>query len=127
LDGSPKNCLYSRNQILASVPASLTLGLTFLRQPPWEIEPWKTILATNKPGGEPIGAPIMLVQGDADRIVPVEATKGLAAKLCARGETVDLRVLTDIGHLATSHEAVPEVVEWIASRFAGEPPSTTCT
>jgi pimeloyl-ACP methyl ester carboxylesterase len=122
-----KNCLYNRNQILASIPASLTLGLTFLRQPPWEIEPWRTILTTNRPGGAPIEAPILLVQGDADRIVPIEATGTLATNLCARGETVDLRVLTDIGHLATSHEAVPDVIEWIASRFAGESPSTTCT
>ena len=121
-----KNCLYSRNQILASVPASLALGLTFLRQPPWEIEPWKTILETNKPGGAPTAVPLLIVQGGADMIVPHDAAARLVTRLCARGETVDLRVLDGVGHLDTSKEAVPQVVDWIADRFAGKSPRTTC-
>jgi pimeloyl-ACP methyl ester carboxylesterase len=121
-----KNCLYSRNELLASVPAALTLGLTFLRQPPWKIEPWKTITAANTPGNAPTRAPILIVQGGADSIVPPGDTAKLAAKLCANGEKVDLRVLPGIGHLATSIEAIPYVVGWTADRFAGKPPPTTC-
>ncbi|HJR94686.1 MAG TPA: alpha/beta fold hydrolase, partial [Gaiellaceae bacterium] len=121
-----RNCLYTRNQILASVPASLTLGLTFLREPPWEIEPWKTILATNKPGGARTGAPLLILQGGADKIVPAAETARLTDRLCAQGETVELRVLPGVGHLRTSIEAVPEVVPWIADRFARRAATTTC-
>ena len=47
--GVARNCLYNQKQILASVPSALVLGLTFLRVPPWEIQPWKTILERNTP------------------------------------------------------------------------------
>jgi pimeloyl-ACP methyl ester carboxylesterase len=121
-----KNCLYSRNELLASIPAALTLGLTFLRQPPWKTEPWKTIAAANTPGNAATNAPILIVQGAADGIVPPDDTAKLAKKLCARGETVDLRVLPGAGHLETSAEAVPDVVGWIADRFTGKSPPSTC-
>ena len=44
-----RHCLYNREQILASVPSALVLGLTFLHTPPWEADPWKTILVQNTP------------------------------------------------------------------------------
>ena len=121
-----KNCLYNRNQILASVPAALALDLTFLHTPPWEAEPWKTIAETNAPGATRTNAPILIVQGDADKIVAPDVTARLVDTLCAEGETVDLRVLPRIGHLETGHVAAPDVLRWIADRFAGRRASTIC-
>ena len=122
-----KNCLYDQRQILASVPAALALDLTFLHTPPWEAEPWKTIAEENNPGATRTNAPILIVQGDADPIVAPDVTARLADKLCAQGETVELRVLGGVAHLDAGHVAVPGVVEWIADRFAGKPAATTCT
>lgn len=51
------------------VPASLALNLSFLHTPPWETEPWQTILENNNPGGTPTNAPLLIIQGDADPIV----------------------------------------------------------
>jgi alpha-beta hydrolase superfamily lysophospholipase len=121
-----KNCLYNTNQILASVPAALALDLTFLHTPLWEREPWKTILDTNTPGAGRTNTPMLIVQGDADTIVAPDITTRLAIKLCAEGETVDLRLLPGIGHLQTGHVAAPAVVQWIGDRFAGKPAPTTC-
>jgi acetyl esterase/lipase len=121
-----QNCLYNPKQILASVPAALALDLVFLRTPPWETEPWKTIFETNTPGAIPTGAPILVTQGDGDPIVPPEATAALVDRLCAQGETVHLRVLAGTGHLVSGQVAVPQVVEWIDERFAGRAPTTTC-
>lgn len=121
-----KNCLYNRNQILASVPAALALDLTFLHTPPWEAEPWKTIAETNAPGATRTNAPILIVQGGADKIVAPDVTARLVDTLCAEGETVDLRVLPRVGHLETGHVAVPDVLRWIADRFAGGRAPTTC-
>lgn len=67
------------------------------------------------------------IQGDADPIVAPDVTARLAHKLCAEGETVDLRILKGTAHLDAGHVAVPDVVRWIADRFAGKPPPTTCT
>jgi len=122
-----KNCLYTRNQILSSVPASLALNLTFLHTPPWEAEPWKTILEKNNPGGTRTNAPLLIVQGDADPIVAPDVTARLVARLCEAGETVALLVLKGTAHLDAGQVAVPVVVQWIADRFAGKPPPTTCS
>jgi alpha-beta hydrolase superfamily lysophospholipase len=121
-----KNCLYTKQQILASVPGSLALKLTFLHTPPWETEPWKTILVENNPGATRTNAPLLIIQGDADPIVAPDVTARLVDKLCAEGETVDLRVLKGTAHLDAGHVAVPYVVQWIADRFAGKPAPSTC-
>jgi len=47
-------------------------------------------------------------------------------ELCANGETVEALSYPGIGHVATSHEAAPDVVAWIADRFAGKPAPTSC-
>jgi alpha-beta hydrolase superfamily lysophospholipase len=121
-----KNCLYNPKQILASVPASLALDLTFLHTPPWETEPWKTIAEKNNPGAARTNAPILIVQGDADPIIAPDVTARLVDTLCSEGETVEFRVLKDIAHLDAGHVAVPDVLKWIDDRFAGRPAPTTC-
>jgi alpha-beta hydrolase superfamily lysophospholipase len=121
-----RNCLYTKQQILASVPGSLALKLTFLHTPPWQTEPWKTILVENNPGATRTNAPLLIIQGDADPIVAPDVTARLVDKLCAEGETVDLHVLKGTAHLDAGHVAVPYVVQWIADRFAGKPAPSTC-
>jgi predicted esterase len=108
------------------VPGSLALNITFLHTPPWETEPWETILEENNPGDTRTKAPILIIQGDADPIVAPEVTARLVDELCAEGDTVELLVLKGTAHLDAGHVAVPNVVEWISERFAGKPPSTTC-
>jgi pimeloyl-ACP methyl ester carboxylesterase len=122
-----RNCLYSQQQILASVPGALALNLTFLHTPPWETEPWATIAETNNPGATRTDAPLLIIQGDADPIVAPAVTTRLVDKLCAEGETVEFRVLEGVAHLDAGHIAVPDVVRWIADRFAGKPAPSTCT
>jgi len=122
-----RNCLYSQNQILGSLPGTLTLRLVFLHTPPWEAEPWKTIAEVNAPGHAPINAPLLVVQGAADTIVAPQTTEDLVRKLCQNGETVEFRLYPGVGHIATGHEAAPAVTAWIANRFAGKPAPTSCT
>jgi uncharacterized membrane protein HdeD (DUF308 family)/pimeloyl-ACP methyl ester carboxylesterase len=121
-----RTCLYSQGQLVGALPSSLLLGFTFISNPPWTTEPWKTIAEQNAPGGEAINAPILLVQGDADTIIPPGVTEKLGARMCGRGETVDLRLYPGIGHLATSEHAASDVAHWIADRFAGKTAPSTC-
>ena len=120
------HCLYNQKQVLASVPGALLLGLTFLHSRPGS-QPWRTIADKNTPGNAPTAAPILIVQGTADTIVAPEVTERLLHKLCAKGETVELRLYPGVGHLATGHEAAPAVLQWINDRFAAKPPPTSCT
>lgn len=122
-----QNCLYSQQQILASVPSALLLGFTFLHRPIWEAEPWKTIAKTNTPGAERIDVPVLIVQGGEDHIVDPKVTEQFAQQLCTQGETVALRLYPGVGHLNTGHDAAPDVAAWIADRFAGKPPPTRCS
>jgi hypothetical protein len=39
---------------------------------------------------------------------------------------INLRILPGTTHLDAGHVAAPDVVEWIADRFAGAPSPTTC-
>jgi pimeloyl-ACP methyl ester carboxylesterase len=118
-------CLYGR-EILASIPSALLLNLSFISSPPWQTEPWKTISRQNSPGATPIGVPVLITQGGADKVVPVAVTQRLAAKLCTQGETVDLRIYPSVEHLEAGIVVAPDVGAWIAGRFAGRPAPSTC-
>ena len=122
-----RNCLYNQRQILGSIPGSLALGVTFLKQPAWATEPWKTIAAQNTPGGAPTKAPILIVQGGTDKLILPAITAALVRKLCRSGETVEARVYPGVGHLETGHVAAPDVLNWINDRFAAKPPPTSCS
>ena len=121
-----RNCIYNQAQILSSAPAALALGLTFLSAPPWEAEPWRTIAAENHLPSNEIGAPILLVQSDADTIIAPEVTAGYRDRLCDLGETVEYHELAGLPHPAVGHEAAPYVFDWVGARFDGAEPTNTC-
>lgn len=121
-----KNCLYSAPQIIASVPNSLALNVTFLSKPPWGTEPWKTIAETNTPGNALIGAPVMITQGGADKIVDPRATAKLVDRMCTNSQVVHYVLYDGVGHLEGGFHAAPDVASWIADRFAGKPAPTSC-
>ena len=122
-----ERCLYDQTQILASVPSSLLLDFTFISAPPWDTEPWSTIIADNTPGTAPTGVPVLVTQGDQDPIMTPSVTAKFVDGLCSNGETVEYHVLPGIAHLEAGHEAAPYVAEWIADRFADEPAPNTCS
>jgi pimeloyl-ACP methyl ester carboxylesterase len=118
-------CLYG-NQALATLSGGAALGIAFFRHPPWRVQPWRTILAQNTPGATPIHVPVLMTQGGADTIVPARVTERLARRLCAEGEQVDLHLYPSVGHLEAGIVVVPDVAAWIADRFAGRTPPSTC-
>ena len=120
-----RRCLYGR-EILAGIPSALLLNLTFAHRPPWETEPWRTLARQNTPGGAPIGVPVLITQGGADKIVPAHITARLVRKLCAEGDRVDERIYPSVGHLEAGIVASPDVAAWIGERFAGRPAPVSC-
>jgi uncharacterized membrane protein HdeD (DUF308 family)/pimeloyl-ACP methyl ester carboxylesterase len=119
-------CITDIRQILTRFPDAALLDVSFLRVPPWETEPWASIVRANTPGGESIGAPILLVQGEADTIVDPAATQRFADEQCAAGETVEMMLLPGVGHVTTGFDAAAEVTVWIGDRFANKPPQSPC-
>lgn len=118
-------CIQNEKQALASAPAALALQLTFLSQPPWEVEPWKTILAENTPTGE-VTVPLFIAQGLKDIVVAPAVQAKFVQGLCARGISLDYRTYPKAGHLNLHTFAGADITAWIAERFAGAPAANTC-
>jgi hypothetical protein len=47
-------------------------------------------------------------------------------RLCARGETVDLRLYPGVENEEAGIVVVPDVLAWIAGRFPGRPAPDSC-
>ena len=93
---------------------------------PVAVETWARLLAENSPGSARTPAPILLVQGDRDELVPLSSTRALERRLCGLGDTVELRVYPGQDHLRSAGASATDVVAWIGARLAGSPPSVTC-
>ncbi len=119
-------CVTDLRQILTRFPDAAVLGVTFLRVPPWEVEPWASVVRDNTPGDAPTGVPMLLVQGDADTIVDPALTQRFADERCAAGEMVEVLLLPGVDHISTGFEGAIDVTSWIGDRFAGLPAPSTC-
>ena len=86
---------------------------------------WAARIAQNTPTGA-IQAPLLITQGADDRIVLPVVTLDHARGRCARGERVDLRVYPGETHLTLAARAGPDILDWTAARFAGEPVLDGC-
>jgi acetyl esterase/lipase len=118
-------CLHNTTQGLALLPLTTILKVGYLKSPPWQTEPWKTLLQQNTPGQTRIPAPIFIAQGGADQLVHPPVTAAFVKHLCSLGEKAEYRVYAGVGHDAGA-ESTPDVVKWIADRFAGKLPPSNC-
>lgn len=82
-------------------------------------------LAENAVGNRPPTVPVLVLQGTADPLVRADITAEAVRRYCTAGATVDLRVLAGADHL-TVLESTPDALVWLADRFAGAPPPSTC-
>jgi len=117
-------CLLSQNKELHAI-ANPLIG-RFLAANPAKLQPWATFLAENTPGGAPIRVPILVVQGNSDRLVKPATTRALVARLCAQGETVQARFYDHTTHATIAYRALPLVLTWLDARLADKPAKSTC-
>ncbi len=120
-----RRCLYGPQYTAAAPPETLA-GVSFIGSPPWGAEPWRSILAHDTLSAAPIPTPVLLLQGAADKIVPAALTVRLARGLCAAGNAVELRIYPTVEDGEVGIVAAPDVAAWVAGRFAGYPPPSTC-
>jgi dipeptidyl aminopeptidase/acylaminoacyl peptidase len=76
----------------------------------------------------PIGAPILMVHGLADDVVPISGSRLVRDRLCAAGDPVTLDELEGFDHVLTilGRGRVDVIVDWVAARFAGEAVTDDC-
>lgn len=90
-------------------------------------------LSRNSVGAAPVAGPVLLLQGEADTVVPPELTASVAASLCESGATVEYRTYPGLVHdtwpggaIGINDGAMPDILAWVADRFSGKPAPTTC-
>lgn len=89
-------------------------------------EPWAGALAANVPGSERGAAPVLIVHSRADAVVPIEHGETFAARLCAAGQTVEMRELPDGEHAPAAVPAYDQGLAWIKDLMDGAEPVSTC-
>jgi pimeloyl-ACP methyl ester carboxylesterase len=81
---------------------------------------WRLLLAANSPGGAPIGAPVLVLSGSADQVIPPSLTDRYVARACTADHdriTHDLVAGADHGTITTRGAAI--AAAYVAARFAG--------
>jgi pimeloyl-ACP methyl ester carboxylesterase len=89
---------------------------------PFHIPTWRTLLEANDPANLPPNhVPLLIIQGGADEQIPVVSTQLLAAKLCSEGQDLERWVYPGLSHTGVIPVSTPDMVHWMADRFAGLP------
>lgn len=89
---------------------------------PAKVPAWKTIITENDPGKftTNFNAPLLIIHGSADSLIPPASSALLASQLCATKQST-VRWLVEGGdHGTVVAMAAPSMVTWINDRFAGK-------
>jgi pimeloyl-ACP methyl ester carboxylesterase len=111
-----QDCLDDIEVAVNHYPASSVLS-----HDPMTVPPWSALLLANDSGQFTSGSnvPLLIIQGADDDLVPVTTTQQLAAHLCGIGEEVQRWLYPGEGHAEVITPSTPDMVQWIADRFAG--------
>ncbi len=90
---------------------------------PFDVPAWRKLLVANDPGqlSTSSGVPLLIIQGTADEQIPPISTQLLATHLCSIGAEVQRWMYPGEGHSQVIQPSTPDMVRWIADRFAGQP------
>ncbi len=105
---------------------SLLVKAPFIEPSLYTTSPWDGLLATNRPGLAPGGAPLFIAQGKTDDLVPSDVTVAFARSACKLGAHVLYEPLADVGHAEIAVRSAPDAIAWIGERFAGKPAGDSC-
>lgn len=111
-------CLLTQHSQIAKIVDPLVGG--FVSADPATTEPWATMLQENSAGGAPIGVPIFIGQGLADKLVIPSATEGYVAALCTAGETVQFEKFEGITHALAALASIPSLLGWFEGVLEGD-------
>jgi len=98
--------------------------------PGWQDQP--AVRAANRanlPGGSPTSAPILVIQGTADEVVPSGTTTNFVdQRLCrSQYDSVDYVTEAGVGHAQALDQSDPVINRWVRARFSGGSNLDSCT
>lgn len=83
-------------------------------------------LRENSAGFVKPDVPVLLYHGDADQVVPVQASETVLDRWCALGANVSRTVYPGADHVSVIFSAVFDLSSWIQARLAGTPATPGC-
>lgn len=90
--------------------------------PPGSVPQWAEVIVDNTPGGNPTPAPVLLVHGGDDPVVPPVISQLLHRRLCLLGVAVQRRVYDGVSHVGVMEAAGGDLLAWVDALSAGEDP-----
>jgi glycerophosphoryl diester phosphodiesterase/acetyl esterase/lipase len=78
-------------------------------------EPWLAALDADEPGTTEITAPVLIIHGGQDELVPVGSSALLAQQLTKLGTSVERKVYPEAGHADVALTSLTDVVAWISA------------
>lgn len=97
-----------------------------LARNPLDVDPWPELLAENSVDATRFEMPVLILQGEDDRVVPKALTDALVDDLCAGEVDLEYRTYPATRHGQEIVANAPAALDWAAARFAAEPSVTTC-
>jgi alpha-beta hydrolase superfamily lysophospholipase len=94
---------------------------------PQDVAPWADLIHASSAGNRPAGAPVLVVQGEADQLVLRPLSDGWVRKACAAGDVVDYRTYPGADHAGIISAARTDVLDWLATRVKGEAVANACS
>jgi len=107
-------------------PSQLLAQGFFSVRNPVELEPWRSLAASNSPDVLPGDIPVFLSQGADDNLVRPNVTRNYMRGLCRAGSKVRMLLLPKINHGFIGRDSAGAAVDWMADRFAGAPAPDDC-
>jgi Secretory lipase len=87
---------------------------------------WQARLNQSKLGMTKPTQPIFVYHSIGDEIIPNAVGVALKDRYCALGATVSFNGFYLLEHLSSEGAAMPDVINFLSDRFAGNPAPTTC-
>jgi pimeloyl-ACP methyl ester carboxylesterase len=106
-----------------------SLSTTRIFRPGWSSDPGVVSDDTaNQPGHAPIFAPVLVVQGTDDQLIPYRSTTRLVQdSLCGdQHDTVEYVPEPDASHSGALTQGASTILGWVKARLAGRPATDGC-
>ena len=122
-----EECIESIYDLVLRQRTARPLEQSFLSvQDPLDLEPWRSLAASNTPGVLPSEIPIFLSQGADDNLVRPAVTKDYMNELCRAGSRVRMFLLPGVNHGFIARDSAGFAVEWMTDRFTSAPAPNDC-
>ena len=122
-----EECIELTYDLVARQRTASSLKTRSLSVPnPLDLEPWRSLAASNTPGALPSDIPVFLSQGEDDKLVRPNVTKDYMRQLCDAGSSVQLVMVPGVSHGFIARDSASRAVAWMSDRFADPRAPSDC-